>query len=107
MNHDDRLERQTITYDPGDFADFKADRPTWVWRIDFPHPDAVSYDGVTDSSPIRRLARHSKAGFFESLPKRVEYSADFPRKRPALLVVTQTPGLIESTNGRPCQLLLP
>ena len=107
MNHDDHLERQTITYHPEDFADFKANRPTWVWRIDFPHPDNVSYDGVTDSSPIRRLARHSKAGFFESLPKRVEYSANFPRKRPALLVVTQIPGLIESTNGRPCQLLLP
>ena len=107
MNHDDRLDRQTITYNPGDFAEFKSDRPTWIWRIDFPHPNDVSYEGVSDRSPIRRLARHSKAGFFESLPERIEYSADFPKQRPAVLVVTQVPGLIESTNGRPCQLLLP
>ena len=107
MNHDDRLDRQTITYNPGDFAEFKSDRPTWIWRIDLPHPNDVSYEGVSDRSPIRRLARHSKAGFFESLPDRIEYSADFPKQRPAVLVVTQVPGLIESTNGRPCQLLLP
>ena len=107
MNHDDRIDRQTITYNPGDFAEFKSDRPTWIWRIDLPHPNDVSYEGVSDRSPIRRLARHSKAGFFESLPDRIEYSADFPKQRPAVLVVTQVPGLIESTNGRPCQLLLP
>ena len=107
MNHDDRQKQQTITYQPRDFAELKSDRPTWIWRIDFPHPDDVSFKGVTDSSPIRRLAKHSQAGFFESLPERIEYSADFPKRCPAVLVVTQVPGLIESTNGRPCQLLLP
>jgi len=107
MNHDDTVEDHAISYQPGNFDELKSDRPTWVWRIDIPDPHNISYEGVTDTSPIRRLAKQTRAGFFERLPERIEYQGDFPKKLPALFVVTQVPGLIEQVDGKGCQLLLP
>ena len=107
MNHDAETGRHVITCRPVNFAEMQADQPTWVWRIDIPHPREVSYEGVSDTSPIRRLMKHSRAAFYESLPDLMNYEGDFRKDLPALLVLTQVPGLVESVDGQGCQLLLP
>ena len=107
MNHHPDESRHGFRFEPLGFDGLQAGRPAWLWRIDVPHPHRTAYDGVTHTSPIRRLATQQVISFYPELPEAIEYEGEFPLKTPVVLLLTQVPGLVESVDGKRCQLLLP
>ena len=106
MNHEDEPLEEKITLDTKPLG-LRKGKPAWVWRMELPHPHTVDYSNVTDTSPIRRLAKQTLVAYHAKLPKKLSHSEAWPANNAVMLLVTQTPALIESVDGKPSQLLLP
>jgi hypothetical protein len=106
MNHEPDTVEQEIAFETKALG-LKRGRPAWVWRMRLPHPHQVDYRGVTGDSPIRRLAVQKLAAFHQKLPAKMGYRESWPSDTPVLLLVTQSPALLESVDGKACQLWLP
>ena len=106
MNHEPEPLEQEVTFETAPLG-LKKGRPAWVWRIQLPHPRSVDYGGVTETSPIRRLARQTLVATHDKLPATITHQEAWPPDVPVILLVTQTPALVESVDGKSCQLWLP
>ena len=106
MNHETGPRDEEVCLETAPLG-LKPGRPAWLWRIRLPHPRSVDYGEVTETSPIRRLARQSLLAYHQKLPVRITYQETWPADTPVLLLLTQVPALVESVDGRNCQLWLP
>jgi hypothetical protein len=106
MNHEDEPLEEKITFETKPLG-LRKGKPTWVWRMEFPHPHTVDYSNVTHTSPIRRLAKQTRVAVHNKLPKNLSYSEAWPPNNAVMLLVTQVPALVESVDGKTSQLLLP
>ncbi len=106
MNHEEEPLEEKITFETAPLG-LKKGKPTWIWRIEFPHPYTVDYSNVTDISPIRRLADQTLLAFHDKLPKTLNHSESWPANNPVMFLVTQSPALVESVDGKSSQLWLP
>lgn len=106
MNHEDEPLEEKVTFETKPLG-LKKGKPTWVWRMELPHPHTIDYSSVTDTSPIRRLAQQELVAYHAKLPKTLSNSEGWPANNAVMLLVTQIPALVESVDGKPSQLLLP
>jgi len=58
-------------------------------------------------SPVRRLADQNLSAVVEALPDRFEMEIELNPENPAELLLTHSPAVIESVDGKPCQYRLP
>ena len=106
MNHETEPLEEKVAFETAPLG-VKKGKPAWVWRIQLPHPLEVDYSDVTETSPIRRLAKQTLVAYHEKLPKVLTYEEAWPADTPVILLVTQSPALVESVDGKPSQLWLP
>jgi hypothetical protein len=106
MNHDIDPVAQTIAFDTKPLG-LRPGRPAFVWRYEMPDPRQIDYAGVTMESPIRQLAVQKLIRVENSLPRRVSLDLALPGDNPVEIVVTHSPAVITSVDGKPCQYGLP
>ena len=106
LNHDTDATTQAVAFATKPLG-LRPGKPVFVWRLEMPDPNCVEYDGVTMDTPIRRLAELRLLAAGEPLPKRFSTELALQPENPVELVLTHSPAVIESVDGKRCQYRLP
>ena len=106
MNHDVDAATVETAFDIKPMG-LRPGRPVYVWRLELPDPQHVDFADVSEDSPIRRLARQSLIAQLPKAPKRLTLSVELPSEQPVMLLLAQSPAMIESVNGVANQFHLP
>ena len=106
MNHTGEALPEKVTFETGPLG-LEAGKPAWVWRLQMPHPHEADDVQPADDAPIPRLARQTLVAWHDKLPGTLDYEEAWPADTPVLLLITHSPGLVQTVGGKPCQWLLP
>jgi hypothetical protein len=106
MNHTDEAMSQKVTFETAPLG-LQPGKPAWVWRLQMPHPHQIEDALPADDAPIRRLAKQTLVRFHDKLPETLSYEEAWPADTPVLLLITHSPGLVSTVDGKTCQWFLP
>ena len=106
MNHDVDPVTATLAFDAKPLG-LRPGRPVYVWRLEMADPREVDFSVDTMDSPIRRLARQELLQAGTKLPGRLSLELELPAENPVEVVLTASPAVVTSVDGKPCQYHLP
>ena len=106
INHTDEPVSQKVTFETAPLG-LKPGKPAWVWRLQMPHPHQVDDVQPADDAPIPRLAQQTLVARHDKLPETLNYEEAWPVETPVMLLITHSPALVESVDGKTSQWLLP
>ena len=106
MNHTGEALSERVTFEAAPLG-LEAGEPAWVWRLQMPHPHRAEDVPPADEAPIPRLGKQTLVAYHDELPGTLDYEEAWPADTPVLLLITHSPGLVYTVDGKTCQWFLP
>ena len=106
LNHDVDAVDQKISFTTRPLG-LRPGKPALLWRLEMADSRRVDFSDVTLTSAVRRLARQKLLQVAPSLPKRLDVTVHLPSENPVAVLLSPSPAIVVSVDGRPCQYRLP